>query len=96
MSRRSHQRTQEKARLLTQIQQQRIDLASEKKYLLAATAPYDHYWQRVMAWRRYWLIASGAVALYGIRHPNRLIRWLRRGIGLWGTLNLLRKARITR
>ena len=92
MSRRAQQRAQEKARLLSQIQQQRIDLASEKKYWLATTAHYDHYWQRVMEWRRYWLIASGAVALYGIRHPNRLIRWVRRGVGVWSIVNLGRKS----
>lgn len=84
-------RQEEKARLLRQIEQQRIDVIYERRVWLEKTAPYDGYWLRIMAWRRYWLLASGAARLYGVRHPNRLIRWTRRGIGLLGTLKLLRK-----
>lgn len=85
------QRRDEKKRLLHVIEQQRIDVVHERRIWLDKTAPYDRYWQRIMAWRRYWLLASGAAALYGARHPNRLIRWARRGIGLLGTLKLLHK-----
>ncbi|MFT8212059.1 MAG: YqjK-like family protein [Symbiopectobacterium sp.] len=85
------QRREEKARLLRQIKQQRIDVVAERRVWLDKTASYDRYWLRIMAWRHYWLLASGAAALYGARHPNRLIRWARRGIGLLGTLKLLHK-----
>ena len=85
------QRREEKIRLLRQIEQQRIDVVSERRMWLDKTAPYDRYWLRIMAWRRYWLLASGAAALYGVCHPSRLIRWTRRGIGLLGTLKLLHK-----
>ncbi|MGL9735922.1 MAG: YqjK family protein [Symbiopectobacterium sp.] len=51
----------------------------------------DGYWLRIMGWRLYWLLASGAAALYGVRYPNRMILWARSGIGLLGTLKLLRK-----
>lgn len=86
-----HQRREEKNRLLQRIEQQRIDVVSERRVWLDKTAPYDRYWQQIMSWRRYWLLASGAAALYGVRHPSRLIRWTRRGISLLGTLKLLHK-----
>lgn len=85
------QRNATKTRLLLKIEQQRLDLVSETHAWREKTARYDRYWLQFMQWRRYWLIASGAVALYGIRHPSRLIRWAKRGVGLLGTLNLLRK-----
>lgn len=88
----SHQRrNEEKIRLLLKIEQQRLDLVAQTYAWHEKTARYDRYWLQFMQWRRYWLMASGIVALYGIRHPNRLIRWARRGVGLLGTVNLLRK-----
>lgn len=89
MSRR--QRNEEKIRLLLKIEQQRLDLDAETHIWRQKTLRYDHYWLQFMQWRRYWLMASGIVALYAIRHPNRLVRWARRGAGLLGTLDLLRK-----
>lgn len=85
------QRNDEKIRLLLRIEQQRLDLVAQTLSWREKTARYDHYWLQFMQWRRYWLLASGAVALYGMRHPNRLVRWVRRGVGLLGTLKLLRK-----
>lgn len=90
------QREEKKALLLHQIQQQRIDLSAERRNWLDVTARYDGYWLRVMHWRRYWVIGSGVIALYGVRHPNRLVRWARRGLGLFGTVNLLRKTMSSR
>ncbi|PWC13289.1 cell division protein FtsH [Brenneria roseae subsp. americana] len=85
------QRNREKAQLLRAIQQQRLDLSAGKNEWLDSTAHYDRYWHSLMQWRRYWIVGSGLIALYGARHPSRLIRWGRRALGLWGTLRLLRK-----
>ncbi|MEE3651256.1 MULTISPECIES: YqjK-like family protein [unclassified Brenneria] len=88
----SHQpRDKEKMQLLRKIQQQRLDLSAGKKQWLESTATCDRYWQNLMQWRKYWVIGSGFIALYGIRHPSRMIRWGRRAIGLWGTVRLFRK-----
>lgn len=85
------QRDKEKVQLLRKIQQQRLDLSANKKYLLGSTAPYDRYWHNLLQWRKYWIVGSGLIAVYGVRHPSRLIRWGRRAVGLWGTLRFFRK-----
>lgn len=85
------QREREKAQLLRRIQQQRLDITAERKRWLAATEGYDRAWHTLTRWRRYWLVGCSAAALYGIRHPSRLVRWARRAIGLLGTYRLLRK-----
>ncbi|MCL2891823.1 YqjK-like family protein [Brenneria tiliae] len=88
----SHQpRDEEKTRLLRKIQQQRLDLSAAKKHWLESTAPYDRYWHNLLQWRKYWVFGSGLIALYGVRHPSRMIRWARRAVGLWGTVRLFRK-----
>ncbi|MCL2898376.1 YqjK-like family protein [Brenneria tiliae] len=88
----SHQpRDEEKTRLLRKIQQQRLDLSAAKKCWLESTAPYDRYWHNLLQWRKYWVFGSGLIALYGVRHPSRMIRWARRAVGLWGTVRLFRK-----
>ncbi|MEQ9887724.1 YqjK-like family protein [Pectobacterium zantedeschiae] len=85
------QRDREKAQLLRRIQQQRLDLSAGKKNWLNTTARYDRGWQSLMQWRKYWIVGSSLVALYGVRHPSRMIRWGRRVVGLWGTFRLVRK-----
>ncbi|MEE3662285.1 YqjK-like family protein [Brenneria sp. g21c3] len=87
----SQQRDKEKILLLRKIQQQRLDLSANKQYLLKSTAPIDRYWSNLMQWRKYWVVGTGLIAVYGIRHPSRLILWGRRAIGLWGTFRFLRK-----
>ncbi|RLM20572.1 cell division protein FtsH [Brenneria alni] len=88
----SHQqRDREKTQLLRKIQQQRLDLSSGKKHWLESTASYDRYWQNLLQWRKYWVIGSGLIAIYGVRHPRRMILWGRRAVGLWGTFRLFRK-----
>ncbi|MFE8048176.1 YqjK-like family protein [Brenneria goodwinii] len=88
----SHQqRDKEKIQLLRKIQQQRLDLSANKKSLLESTAPCDRYWHNLLQWRKYWVVGSGLIAIYGLRHPSKLILWGRRAVGLWGTFRFLRK-----
>ncbi|MDR3430773.1 MAG: YqjK-like family protein [Rouxiella aceris] len=80
----------EKARLLRRIERERADLALAKAEWLTATTRLDHAWLKIIDMRKYLVVASSAVAIYSIRHPNKFIRWSRRALSLWGTLRLLR------
>ncbi|WP_145562064.1 YqjK-like family protein [Yersinia aldovae] len=89
MSRR--QLAQEKEALLRKIQQQREDLANSTAHWIDVTAPYDRGWAQIVGMRKYLMIGSSLVALYGIRHPSKLIRWSRRAVSAWGTIQLFRR-----
>ncbi|CNH00314.1 inner membrane protein YqjK [Yersinia thracica] len=88
MSRR--QLAQEKAALLREIQQQRLDLANSAAHWIEVTAPYDRGWVKIVSMRKYLMVGSSLVALYGIRHPSKFIRWSRRAVSAWGTVQLFR------
>ncbi|MCA7001349.1 YqjK-like family protein [Dickeya solani] len=80
----------EKQQLLRQIQQQRLDLAANKNRWLEITAPCDDYWRK-WAWvRRYLVVIPPAVAILGIRHPRRLMGFVRKAAGIWSALKLIR------
>ncbi|NKI72978.1 cell division protein FtsH [Dickeya sp. CFBP 2040] len=89
MNRRRHMAA-EKKQLLRQIQQQRLDLVAEKNRWLDITAPYDAYWQKWTRIRRYLVLIPPIIAILGIRHPRRLIRFTRKVTGIWNALKLLR------
>ncbi|MFS2221219.1 YqjK-like family protein [Pantoea sp. B65] len=88
MSHRDRQRR--KAQLLGIVQQQRLDLSAARRDWLAATARYDHGWLTLVSLRRYLLLGSSAMAIWSARNPSFLMRWLRRGFGLWSTWRLIR------
>lgn len=79
-----------KAFLLSQIQQQRLDLSASKRDWLEVTATYDRSWNTLISLRRYALVASSAMAIWTVRHPSFLMRWARRGLGAWSTWRLIR------
>ena len=64
------ERERRKAQLLSQIQQQRLDLSATRREWLEATGAYDRRWT--------------------IRHPNMLVRWARRGFGVWSAWRLVK------
>ncbi|ACZ75441.1 conserved hypothetical protein [Dickeya parazeae Ech586] len=80
----------EKRQLLRRIQQQRLDLAAEKNRWLEMTAPYDACWQKWARVRRYLVLIPPAIAILGIRHPQRLIGFARRAATVWSTVKLVR------
>ncbi|UJR63189.1 YqjK-like family protein [Dickeya zeae] len=80
----------EKQQLLHRIQQQRLDLAAEKNHWLDLTAPYDECWQKWARIRRYLVLIPPAIAILGIRHPQRLIGFARRAATVWSTVKLVR------
>lgn len=88
MSRR--EREQRKADLLRLIQQQRLDLSAECRDWLYATERFDRGWLQLVSLRRYFAIGSSLMALWSVRHPRRMGRWVRRGLGAWSTWRMIR------
>ena len=88
----SHQaeRLKRKALLLSQIQQQRLDLTAARRDWLDATGAYDRGWNTFLSLRSWALVGSSVMAIWTIRHPNMLIRWARRGFGAWSAWRLVK------
>lgn len=84
------ERQQQKAALLRKIQQQRIDLSRASRDWQQVTAPYDRGWQVVMQFRRYLLVAGGALAIWNIRRPSKLMTLTRRGLNIWSSFRMVR------
>ena len=90
MSRSRSERQREKAFLLSQIQQQRIDLSASSRDWLEVTHAYDRGWNTFLSLRAWALVGSSILAVRAVRHPNRLIRWARRGFGIWSAWKLVK------
>lgn len=90
MSRSRAEREREKAFLLSQIQQQRLDLSAGCRDWLEATHSYDRGWNMFLNLRAWALIGSSLLAVRAVRHPNMLIRWARRGLGIWSAWKMIK------
>lgn len=84
------ERRKRKAALLSQIQQQRQDLCVAGDEWLAATARYDRGWQKIASLRRYIVLAGGALAVWNVRRPGKIMRLARRGLSIWSTWRVAR------
>ncbi|TNV19561.1 hypothetical protein FH968_13620 [Buttiauxella sp. B2] len=84
------EREQRKAFLLSQIQQQRLDLSAGRRDWLEVTGTYDRGWNTLVSLRRYALAASSVMAIWTVRHPSFMMRWARRGFGAWSAWRLVR------
>lgn len=84
------EREQRKAMLLSEIQQQRLDLAASRRDWLTATDAYDRGWSTLQNLRSWALVGSSVMALWSFRHPNVLIRWSRRGFSAWSIWRLVK------
>ncbi|MEG3110387.1 MULTISPECIES: YqjK-like family protein [Pantoea] len=78
--------------LLNQVQQQRLDLSAGRRDWLYGTAHYDRGWQTFLGLRRYLAVGSSALAIWSVRSPNKILRWAKRGFGLWSTWRMLKTA----
>ncbi|ANI30217.1 cell division protein FtsH [Yersinia entomophaga] len=87
----SRQLRLEKEKLLRQIEQQRLDLANSAAHWIEVTAPYDRGWLKILEMRKFLVLGSSLIAVYGVRHPSRMIRWSRRALSAWGTFRLFRR-----
>jgi hypothetical protein len=83
-------RQQRKAFLLSQIQQQRLDLSASRRDWLAVTRSYDRGWNTFLSLRSWALVGSSVMAIWTVRHPNLLVRWARRGFGAWTAWRLVK------
>lgn len=80
----------EKVKLLRKIERQRVELSAGRDEWLAATAKVDRGWVKLIDMRKYLVLGSSVLAIYGIRHPSKVVRWSRRAFGLWSTVQLIR------
>ncbi|MTH45774.1 YqjK-like family protein [Intestinirhabdus alba] len=79
-----------KARLLSEIQQQRLDLSASRRDWLESTGAYDRSWNTLLSLRAWALAGSSVLAIWSVRHPNRLVRWAKRGLGVWSAWRLVK------
>ncbi len=84
------ERLKRKALLLSQIQQQRLDLTAARRDWLETTGVYDRGWNTLLSLRFWALVGSSVMAVWSVRHPSLLIRWAKRGLGLWSVWRLVR------
>jgi len=80
-----------KARLLRQIERQRGELSIASHDWLQATEKVDRAWIKLLDMRKYLAVGSSVLAIYSIRHPSFLLRWAKRGFGVWSTVRLVRR-----
>ncbi|MBA2816418.1 YqjK-like family protein [Candidatus Pantoea persica] len=78
--------------LLSQVQQQRLDLGMGRRDFLQSTARYDRGWLTFLCMRRYLAIGSSALAIWSVRRPNKFMRLFKRGFGVWSTWHMLKAA----
>ena len=84
------ERVKRKAQLLSTIQQQRLDLSAGRRDWLEATGAYDRGWNTLLSLRSWALVGSSAMAIWSVRHPNIMMRWAKRGLGIWSFWRLFK------
>lgn len=84
------ERLKRKALLLSQIQQQRLDLTAARRDWVDATGVYDRGWNTFLSLRSWALVGSSFMAVWSVRHPSILMRWAKRGLGLWSVWRLVK------
>ncbi|QOV68256.1 YqjK-like family protein [Citrobacter sp. BDA59-3] len=84
------ERLKRKALLLSQIQQQRLDLTAARRDWVDATGVYDRGWNTFLSLRSWALVGSSFMAVWSVRHPSVLMRWAKRGLGLWSVWRLIK------
>ncbi len=84
------ERLKHKALLLSEIQQQRLDLTASRRDWLESTGAYDRGWNTLLSLRSWALVGSSAMAIWTVRHPNMLMRWAKRGLGAWSLWRLVK------
>ncbi len=82
--------------LLSEVQQQRLDLSAGRRDFLQSTAQYDRGWLTFLSMRRYLTIGSSALAIWSVRSPNKFMRLLKLGFGVWSTWRMLKSALLQR
>ena len=86
-----HELEQRKAALLSQIQQQRLDLAGCSKDWHRVTSSYARGWNALLNLRSWALVGSSIMAIWSVRHPRFAVRWAKRSFGSWSAWRLAKK-----
>ena len=84
------ERERRKAFLLSQIQQQRLDLSASRREWLESTGAYDRGWNTILSLRSWLLVGSSFMAIWSVRNPNFLLRWGKRAFAGWGAWRVLK------
>ncbi len=84
------ERRKRKAYLLSQIQQQRLDLTACRRDWLDVTQSYDRRWNTFLSLRSWLMVGSSVMAIWSVRHPSMLVRMARRGFGVWSAWRLVK------
>lgn len=88
----SGERKKRKDELLMQIKQQRLDLCAARNEWFDATARYDRGWQTIASFRRYLVVAGGALAVWNVRRPGKIMRLAKRSLSIWSTWRVARSS----
>ena len=64
--------------------------SATRREWLEATGAYDRRWNMLLSLRSWALVGSSVMAIWTIRHPNMLVRWARRGFGVWSAWRLVK------
>ncbi|NCI17484.1 hypothetical protein EHJ07_13485 [Cronobacter muytjensii] len=90
MSMSKAERERRKALLLSQIQQQRLDMAASRRDWLAVTSSYDRSWNTLISLRSWAVVGSSIMAIWTVRNPNFLMRWGKRAFAAWSAWRLVK------
>ncbi|CCJ86742.1 YqjK-like family protein [Cronobacter dublinensis] len=90
MSMSKAERERRKALLLSQIQQQRLDMAAGRRDWLAVTGSYDRSWNTLLSLRSWAVVGSSVMAIWTVRNPNFLMRWGKRAFAAWSAWRLIK------
>lgn len=80
------EREKRKALLLSQIQQQRLDLSASRRDWLETTGAYDRGWNTVLSLRSWALVGSSVIAIWTILicwYAGRNAAWVSGAPGAW-------------
>ncbi|WP_237387934.1 YqjK-like family protein [Xenorhabdus sp. Sc-CR9] len=87
---RQHQRKSRKQLLLHEIRQQRQSLSNCSRHWLEITQSYDKGWQTLLTFKSHVAVCSAIALFYGLRHPNKVYRWSRHIISIFGIMKIVR------
>ncbi|AKC32538.1 YqjK-like family protein [Candidatus Pantoea carbekii] len=79
-------------KFLNIIEQQRVDLKKSCCDWHIKTEKYDRYWISLVSMRPYLTVIGSALAIWTVRSPSRIIRWIKRVFSLWSTWRVIRSA----
>ncbi|WP_158379755.1 YqjK-like family protein [Candidatus Williamhamiltonella defendens] len=74
----NHEQNQKIKSMLSKIAQQRLSIVDDFETYSKIMAPYDRGWMKITSTNKYFILASGVLAFYIIRHPVRVFRVSRR------------------